>query len=99
MDLALVGNEELVIDGLNEEYLQEFTDYRKEDLKCPLTPRGLKMLIKKLKQWDVITQERLISHAIECGWKTVYYVEPPKKNTTRERSLSQDLNDKSWAGL
>ena len=83
--------------GLNHEALEEWKAYREEDLHKPLTPRALKMVIKKLLQWSETEQMRIVENAIENNWRGLYYTEPPKANSTRSRSLEQDLMDKDWA--
>jgi hypothetical protein len=95
MALELVVSEES--DGINSEYLEEFIAYRKEDLKKPLTPRGIKMLKKKLSAWSEVDQIRLIEHAMECTWKTVFWTDPPKQHTSKSTSIESDLTDRSWA--
>ena len=96
MALALVEHQQAI--GINQEFLDEWIAYR-EELKKPLSPRSLKMVIKKLLQWSEAEQERLICHAIENGWRGIYWVEPPKQpgTSTRDSSLEQDLTDTSWA--
>jgi hypothetical protein len=96
MSLALVNQQQTTI---NTEWAAEFADYRKEDKKAAFTPRGLKMFHRKLRQWDSATQERLIAHAMEAGWKTVFWVEPPKQQgtSTKSTTLQEDLTDTSWA--
>ena len=92
-DLSLVQQ---IDSGINQEYLNEWMAYRKEDLKKPMTPRAVKMLTRKLLKWSIPEQERLICHAIEIGWKTVYWVEPPKQSS-RQTSIEEDLNNRDWA--
>ena len=77
MSLALVQGQQEI--GINQEWLDEWMEYRREDCKKPMTPRAIKMVTKKLLQWDEATQERLICHAIEHNWKGIYWVEPPKQ--------------------
>ena len=97
MELQLVSDNQIEQDGINQEWLEEWIAYRKEDLKKPCTPRAVSMLKKKLIQWSPAEQERLICHAIEMNWQGIYWVEPPKQVTTRTRSIEQDLMDTSWA--
>jgi hypothetical protein len=94
MELKLVGE---VQQGINQEYLAEWIAYREEDLKKPMTPRSIKMLTKKLIQWDEQTQERLICNAIEMGWRGVYWTDPPKVNTTRQADWKDELTNTDWA--
>lgn len=97
MSLSLVESEITI--GLNQEWLDEWIAYREEDLKKPMTPRAIKMVKKKLMQYSEAEQERLICHAIEHNWRGIYYVEPQKQATTRQKSLKDDLTDTSWANL
>ena len=62
-----------------------------------MTPRAIKMLVKKLRQWDERTQERLICHAIEHNWRGIYWVDAPKQNSSKSRSIEDELTDRSWA--
>lgn len=94
MALALVQQETI---GINQEALQEWLDYRAEDLKKPMTPRAIKMVQKKLLQWSEEEQDRLVCNAIEMNWRGVHWVDPPKQNTTRQSTLQDDLSDTSWA--
>ena len=93
MTLALVEQ----ATGLNQEYLDEWIAYREEDLNKPMTPRAIKMLTKKLLQWSVPEQERLICNAIEMNWRGVYWAEAPKQTSSRETSLEHDLTNTDWA--
>jgi hypothetical protein len=95
MTLALV-EPTIIIDGLNQEYLDEWIAYRAEDLKKPMTPRAIKMMIRKLLKWSPAEQERLICLAIERNWQAVYWEEAAKQ-TSRHTTLESDLTDRSWA--
>ena len=95
MGLELVSEEPRAL--INEEYLEEFKAYRKEDRKSPLTPRGEKMLRKKLSAWSLSDQARLFEHAIECTWKTVFWIDPPKQRSSKDTTIEADLGDRSWA--
>lgn len=83
--------------GLNQEALDEWLAYRAEDLKKPMTPRAIKMVKKKLMQWSLDEQMRMVESAIESNWRGIYYVEPPKQKSSRQTSLVDDLTDTSWA--
>lgn len=83
--------------GLNQEALDEWLAYRAEDLKKPMTPRAIKMVKKKLMQWSLDEQMRMVESAIESNWRGIYYVEPPKQQSSRQTSLVDDLTDTSWA--
>ena len=93
--LELVEHQAVI--GLNQDALDEWIAYRKEDLKKPMTPRAIKMVQKKLLQYPEDEQQRLVEHAIEMNWQGIYYVEPPRQATTRQTRLIDDLTDTSWA--
>lgn len=94
MELKLV--QQTVI-GINQQWLDEWIAYRAEDKRKPMTPRAIKMTTKWLLAYDEQEQERLISHAIMNNWEGLHYVEPPKKQTTRQADIYQELRDTSWA--
>lgn len=81
--------------GLNEEALEEWIAYRREDCKKPMSQRAVDRVIKKLLKYSEDEQARLIDHAIEHEWQGIYWVEP-QGQTTRNRTLTQDLTDTSW---
>ena len=83
--------------GVNQEALQEWIAYREEDLKKPLTPRGIKMTEKKLLQWSEPEQMRMVEEAITNTWRGLHYVEPPRQASSRQTNIIDDLTDKSWA--
>lgn len=83
--------------GLNEQAIEEWAAYRKEDLKKPLTPRARRMVEKKLMQYSEPEQMRLVELAIENNWRGIHYQEPPKRHGTRNTTLIDDLTDTSWA--
>jgi hypothetical protein len=98
MELALVGNEALVIDNLNTEALAEWIEYR-EDKKKPLSKLALKKTQNLMLKFDPAQQQLMVDTAVMNDWQGLHAVDPPKANTTRDRSLQQDLTDTSWAGL
>ena len=95
MGLELVQKQTTI--GLNEEALSEWIAYRAEDLKKPMTPRAIRMVEKKLLQWSESEQMRMVEAAIENNWRGIYWVEPPKQQSSRATSLRDDLQDTSWA--
>ena len=40
-----------------------------KDLKKPMTPRAIKMVKKKLMQWSLDEQMRMVESAIESNWR------------------------------
>ena len=93
--LAIVGERQTII-GLNEEALEEWIEHRK-DIKSPMTKRAIKLFTGKLLKYSASEQMRLVEEGIERGWKSIYWVDPPKQQTTRQTSLRDDLTDTSWA--
>ena len=82
--------------GVNEMALSEWIEYRTEKKK-PLSPLALKKTQNLLMKHDEATQQRMVDGAIMNDWQGLHYIEPPKANSTRSRSLEQDLMDKDWA--
>ena len=84
---------------INEQALEEFIEARAE-AKKPMTDRAVKMLAKKLSPYPLEIQAQAIERAIIAGWSGVF---PEKErqavanNSTRARTLTQDLSDRSWA--
>lgn len=84
---------------INAEALEEFIAWRKE-AKKPMTDRAIGMLKKKLANYSPEIQAMAIERAVIAGWTGVF---PEKErpqvtaNTTRGRTLQQDLNDRDWA--
>ena len=83
-------------EGVNTEALQEWIEHRK-DIKSPMTKRAIKLFTNKLLRYSESEQMRLVEEGIERGWKSIYWVEPPKQQSTRMTTLEQDINDHSWA--
>ena len=82
--------------GLNVEALEEWQEYR-EYKKKPLSPLALKKVKNKLMRHSLDHQQYMVDQAIENDWQGLHEVEPRKENTTRKRTLEQDLCDRSWA--
>jgi len=97
MNLKIVDS--VVPDNLNTEWLNEWIAYRREDSKKPMSDRAIKMVTKKLLQWSPSEQERLICNAIEHEWQGIYWVDPPKQQSSRDTTLQDDLTDRSWSVL
>ena len=84
--------------GLNQEALDEWIEYRREDSKKPMSQRAVDKVIKKLLQWSEADQQRIVDEAIEHEWTGLHWVDPPKQQgSTRNTSLADDLTDTSWA--
>lgn len=95
MALKLVEAQQQIM-GLNEGAMQEWREYR-EEMGKPLTRLAEKKTINKLVKYSEEMQQYLVDTAIERDWRGIYYVEPPKQQSTRQTSLEQDLTDTSWA--
>lgn len=83
--------------GLNQPALNEWIEYRREDSKKPMSQRAVDKVVKKLLQWSEEDQQRIVDHAIEHEWQGLYWIDPPRQQTTRQTTLAQDLTDTSWA--
>ena len=92
MNLALVQQ----VIGINALALEEWVEYRTEKKK-PLSALALKKTQNVMLKHDEETQQRMVDAAIMNDWQGLHYTEPPKANSTRSRSLEQDLMDKDWA--
>ncbi len=93
MELQLVSDQAT---DINQEALEEFQEHRKE-IKKPMTPLAIKKAMKVLRPFSLEQQQYMVDQAILNGWRGLFPVDPPKKNTSRNTSLQQDLTDTSWA--
>lgn len=84
--------------GLNAEALEEWIEWRRS-LGKAMTDLAVKKCRNKLLKYSLEHQQFLVDHAIEMEWKGLYHVDMPKKreDSTRMRTLADDLNDTSWA--
>lgn len=83
--------------GLNVEALEEWQEYREEKGK-PLSRRALNKSRNFLMKYpDLEHQQFIVDQAIMNDWQGLHHVDPPKVSTTRKRTLTDDLNDRSWA--
>ena len=96
MTLQLISDNQIQQDGINQEALEEFQEHRVE-IKKPMTPLAIKKAIKVLMPFSLEQQQYMVDQAILNGWRGLYPVDPPKKQSTRETSLQDDLTDTSWA--
>lgn len=94
MTLELVQQQTII--GLNEEALQEWVEYR-EFKKKPLSPIALKKTENLMLKFDERQQQHMVDTAIMNDWQGLHPVDPPKDETTKQRTLEQDLTDRSWA--
>jgi hypothetical protein len=99
-ELSIVDPIQQMNIGLNQHALDEWVAEQNENRKRPMSDRAIKMAGKKLLQWSEADQMRIVEHGIECGWTGLYWVEPPKQPkgiSTRDSSLTEDLNNRDWA--
>ena len=99
MQLALVQPQEIAIQeeiGLDRTALDEFIEHRQE-IKKPMTPLAIKKAKKFLLKYPESYQQHLVDHAILNGWRGLYHVEPPKRLSSRDTNIMDDLTDTSWA--
>ena len=96
MNLQLISDNQIEQDGINQEALEEFQEHRVE-IKKPMTPLAIKKAIKVLMPFSLEQQQYMVDQAILNGWRGLYPVDPPKQQTSRNRTLQEDLTDTSWA--
>ena len=83
--------------GLNVEALEDWIEHRKE-MGRPMTNTAIKRLKRKLMQYPEDVQEQAIERAMEANWQGVFPEKvEPRQQSTRDRTLHQDLNDRGWA--
>ena len=85
---------------INETALQEFIDWRRDELKKPMTPLAIKKLRTKLEPFTDAEQVKALDRAIKGRWSGVFPEKERqivKTNSTRDLTLEDQLNDRSWA--
>ena len=84
----------LLPDSIDRDTLQTFIDARKEDVKKPITPRAIEMLLKKLHRLEAQGHcpNLLLERSIINGWQDVY----PDDSTKRAQSFIGVHTDRSW---
>ena len=98
---------EQLVDKLNSEAWDEWLEYRKAKRK-PVSPLAAKKVFKWLLDLDPEDQQKVIDRSIENDWQGLF--PPPSPQTrsvalrrdggavsTRERTIEEDLLDRSWA--
>jgi len=83
--------------GLNQAALDECVNYRRQYSKKPMSQPAMDKVVNKLLQWSESEQQRMVDEAIEHEWTGLHFVEPPKKQSTRQSDIYSELSDKSWA--
>jgi len=81
--------------GLNQNAVDEWREYR-EEKKKPLSALALKKVVKFLLMYPEDHQQMIVDSAIMNDWQGLHDIEI-KKQTSRESTLQDDLNDTSWA--
>lgn len=80
--------------NLNDVFI-DFVDMRKK-LKSPMSDRAIKMMIKKINDYDVSVAIELLEDSILHSWKDIYPKDKPKRQEQQEeRKTGQclDFND------
>lgn len=83
--------------GLNTEALDEWIEYRLTEHKKVLSDTSITKCANRLVKHSMGHQQYMVDWAIEQGWKGIYEVEPQKVVSSRDRSIEEDLSDRSWA--
>ncbi len=95
MELSLVQPRQIII-GLNQEAIDEWIEYR-QDKKKPLSELALKKSQNFLLKFPEPQQQVMVDAAVMNDWQGLHAVDPPKQTSSRQTSIEQDLNDRSWA--
>ena len=84
--------------GINQEALEEWVEYRKAKKK-PLSSLALKKTLTLLSRHGHSSQQCMVDTAIMNDWQGLHPVEEKQNSitSTRNQSLTDDLNDTSWA--
>lgn len=91
--------------GINQEAWEEFTEYRKYKRK-PVSPMAQKKLWVKLQRHPAEVQQEMVDRSIENDWQGLFEPPAPQRGSipkpgagqsTRGRTIEQDLLDTSWA--
>jgi hypothetical protein len=84
--------------GINTEALDEWISYRLTEHKYVMSDTSIKKHVNRLVKHSHEHQQYMVDWAMELGWKRVYEVpEPQKVVSSRDRSIEDDLSDRSWA--
>ena len=84
--------------GLNVDALAEWEEYRADKGK-PLSRLARVKVINRLAKHSEDVQQLMVDRAIENDWQGLHDlpVEREQPNSTRSKSLMDDLTDTSWA--
>lgn len=91
-ELELFGN-------INGEAWEMWSDWRRLEKRKKITPTAEKLQKKLLSAYSHEQQQAIIEHSITNDYQGLF---PPKggaasPNSTKNRTLQQDLTDRSWA--
>jgi hypothetical protein len=96
MELSLVQT----TTAINHEALAEWVEFRKLAHKYTMNTISIGKLEKKIiaAGWSHADQQRIADYAMEVGtWKSWWWVEPPRQQSSRDQSLIDDLTNTDWA--
>ena len=98
MALQLIESSSQIIIGINQEALDEWTEYRAEKKK-PLSRLALKKTQNLLLRYGESHQQHIVDIAILNDWQGLHPVPMPKPilTSTKSTTLMEDLTDTSWA--
>ena len=91
--------------GVNQDAWEEFTEYRKAKRK-PVSAFAQKKLWVKLQRHSPEVQQEMVDRSIENDWQGLFEPPAPRQGSipkpgagqsTRGRTIEQDLLDTSWA--
>jgi hypothetical protein len=97
MALSLVESSQIII-GINQEALEEWTEYR-QDKKKPLSKLAMKKTQNLLLRFGESHQQHIVDVAIQNDWQGLHPVPMPKLvlTSTRDTTLMEDLTNTDWA--
>lgn len=88
---------------INWEAWAEWEEWRRKELRKKITPRAEKRQQAMLAQYSHEDQVRILNHSMDNDYQGLF----PEKvvgrraaervDSTRHRTLADDLNDRSWA--
>lgn len=80
---------------INADAFTEWRDYRQFKRK-PLSEFAEQKTMKMLAQFTHEQQQQMVDTSIMNDWQGLF-APRVEKNTTRARTITEDLNDRSWA--
>jgi hypothetical protein len=87
---------------INQEAWEEWIEFRRVEKKKKVGPIAEKKQHKMLSQYPPEIQQEIIDSSIMNSYQGLFppkgaITQPQKAGSTRDRSLTEDLNDRSWA--